>query len=90
MQALFDIQGKVVVLTGGNGTWGQTMVQFLADCGAKIAILSRQSKGTNPVVEGIFQAGSDAIDLLGSCTYRAGGKRGDESRTRRNCSSLQR
>jgi len=41
MKNLFDISGKVVVLTGGCGILGQNIAKYLAHQGAKIVILDR-------------------------------------------------
>ncbi len=39
MKNLFDIKGKVVVLTGGCGVLGQTIARYLAEQGAHMVIL---------------------------------------------------
>lgn len=39
MRNLFDITGKVVVLTGGCGVLGQTIARYLAEQGARMVIL---------------------------------------------------
>ncbi|MCY4160482.1 MAG: SDR family oxidoreductase [Flavobacteriaceae bacterium] len=38
---LFDIRNKVFVITGGTGTLGFSLIQYLIACGAKIALLTR-------------------------------------------------
>lgn len=46
MKNLFDIQGKVVVLTGGCGVLGQTIARYLAEQGAHMVILDmNEEKG---------------------------------------------
>ncbi|MBQ9339349.1 MAG: SDR family oxidoreductase [Paludibacteraceae bacterium] len=42
MRNLFDIRGKVVVLTGGTGVLGQCIALYLAEQGAKVVVLGRQ------------------------------------------------
>ena len=41
MKNLFDIQGKVVVLTGGCGILGRNIAHYLVEQGAKVVILDR-------------------------------------------------
>ena len=41
MKNLFDIKGKVIVLTGGCGILGKSLAGYLAEQGAKIVILDR-------------------------------------------------
>ncbi|MCY4216253.1 MAG: SDR family oxidoreductase [Flavobacteriaceae bacterium] len=38
---LFDIRNKVFVITGGTGTLGFSLITYLIQCGAKIALLTR-------------------------------------------------
>ncbi|MCP4713267.1 MAG: SDR family oxidoreductase [Planctomycetes bacterium] len=39
MQKLFDIKDKVIVITGGGGALGGALAKFLADQGAKLALI---------------------------------------------------
>ena len=41
MKNLFDIKGKVIVITGGCGILGKNIANYLAEQGAKIVILDR-------------------------------------------------
>ena len=41
MKNLFDIQGKVVVLTGGCGILGKNIAHYLVEQGAKVVVLDR-------------------------------------------------
>ncbi len=46
MRNLFDIQGKVVVLTGGYGILGRNIAHYLVEQGAKVVVLGRdESRG---------------------------------------------
>lgn len=40
-QALFDIRGRVVIVTGGAGKLGRAFVASLAEAGAKLAVIDR-------------------------------------------------
>ena len=44
---MFDIHDKVIVITGGTGVLGTSMVEYLAAHGAKVAVLAEiLRKGT--------------------------------------------
>ena len=43
---LFDLSGKVAVVTGGNGGIGLGMAQGMASCGAAIVIAGRDEAKT--------------------------------------------
>lgn len=48
MYELFNITNKVIVITGGTGVLGASMVEYLALHGAKVVVLARnKKKGTN-------------------------------------------
>jgi len=52
---MFDLQGKVAVVTGGNGGIGRGIALGLAQAGASIAILARNEEKNRTVVEEIKQ-----------------------------------
>ena len=41
MKNLFDIRGKVIVLTGGCGILGRNIAHYLVEQGAKVVVLDR-------------------------------------------------
>ena len=43
MNSLFDIQGKVVVMTGACGVLGETIVKYFASQGCKVVLLDLPS-----------------------------------------------
>lgn len=47
MNSLFTIKDKVIVITGGAGVLGGSLATYLAEQGAKIAILSRSQESIN-------------------------------------------
>ena len=53
MNKLFDIKGKVVVITGGTGVLGKAIAKYLALEGAKVVILGRRVEAGNAIVEDI-------------------------------------
>ena len=63
MNKLFDITGKVVVITGGTGVLGKAIAKYLALEGAKVVILGRRAEAGNAIVEDIKAAGGEAMFL---------------------------
>ena len=63
MNKLFDITGKVVVITGGTGVLGKAIAKYLAQEGAKVVILGRRAEAGNAIVEDIKTAGGEAMFL---------------------------
>lgn len=60
---LFDIQDKVVVITGGTGVLGRAIAAHLAEEGAKVVILGRKAEVGNAQVEDIKAKGGEAMFL---------------------------
>ena len=63
MNKLFNITGKVVVITGGTGILGKAIAKYLALEGAKVVILGRRAEAGNAIVEDIKTAGGEAMFL---------------------------
>ncbi len=60
MYELFNIQDKVIVITGGTGVLGTSMVEYLAAHGAKVAVLARNQEKGNALVESVREKGGEA------------------------------
>lgn len=60
---LFDIEGKVVVITGGSGVLGSGIAAYLAAEGAQVVILGRREEAGQAQVEAIRQEGGEALFL---------------------------
>jgi len=58
---LFDLTGKVVLVTGGNRGIGLALSVGMAEAGAKIAIASRGRESGEAAVERIGRAGGEAV-----------------------------
>lgn len=63
MYKLFDIRDKVIVITGGTGVLGTSMVEYLSAHGAKVAVLARNIEKGNRLVEQVKADGGEAIFL---------------------------
>ena len=51
--ALFDLSGRVAVVTGGNGGIGLGMAKGLAAAGASVAVAARNAKKAEAAVAGL-------------------------------------
>ncbi|MBR0871121.1 glucose 1-dehydrogenase [Bradyrhizobium tropiciagri] len=68
---LFDLSGKVAIVTGGNGGIGLGMARGLADAGAAIAVVGRNETKSNAAVEDLRQRGVKAIAVRTDVTDTA-------------------
>lgn len=71
MKNLFDIHGKVVVLTGGAGILGRTIAEYLAGEGARVVVLDRDREAGEELVRSIREKGGDALFLATDVLDRA-------------------
>jgi NAD(P)-dependent dehydrogenase (short-subunit alcohol dehydrogenase family) len=58
MENLFDVKGKVIVITGGAGILGRGMAEYMAAQGCKVVILDRGDAGID-LVEKLKSNGAD-------------------------------
>jgi 2-deoxy-D-gluconate 3-dehydrogenase len=68
---LFDLSGKVAIVTGGNGGIGLGMARGLAEAGADIAIVGRNEAKSNAAIDEIKQRGGKAISVVADVTDKA-------------------
>ncbi|MGD9117859.1 MAG: glucose 1-dehydrogenase [Dehalococcoidia bacterium] len=61
MTDLFDLTGKVAVVTGGAGGIGIALAKGLADAGADVAVTSRNLKNLEPVAADIKARGRKSM-----------------------------
>ena len=57
---MFDLTGKVALITGGNGGLGLAYARGLVKCGSKVAIWGRNSNKNAAAVEELRSMGGDA------------------------------
>jgi NAD(P)-dependent dehydrogenase (short-subunit alcohol dehydrogenase family) len=60
---IFDLTGKVAIVTGGTGVLGSAMAHGLAEAGATVAIMGRHQDKADDVTEAIRSAGGQALAL---------------------------
>ncbi|MCK6579014.1 MAG: glucose 1-dehydrogenase [Anaerolineae bacterium] len=61
---LFDLMGKVAVVTGASRGIGQAVAEALSGAGAKVVISSRRQENLDPVVESIRAAGGEITAVV--------------------------
>jgi 2-deoxy-D-gluconate 3-dehydrogenase len=61
---LFDLGGKVAIVTGGNGGIGLGMARGLAEAGADVVIVGRNEAKSLAAVDDIKQRGARAISVV--------------------------
>jgi len=65
---LFDLRGKVAIVTGGNGGIGLGIARGLADAGADIAVVGRNQDKSNAAVADLRARGVRAIAVAADVT----------------------
>ena len=63
MRNLFDIQGRVIVITGGTGILGRSLSAYLAERGARVVILGRNVQKGTDIVSMIRENNGEAMFL---------------------------
>lgn len=63
MNSNFNIEDKVIIITGGAGALGGSMADYLISCGAKIVILSRNQNSIDQKVEELKKVSLDVLAI---------------------------
>jgi 2-dehydro-3-deoxy-D-gluconate 5-dehydrogenase len=68
---LFNLSGKVAIVTGGNGGIGLGMAEGLADCGATIVVAARDAEKSESALAKLRAAGARASFVSVDITQKA-------------------
>ena len=68
---LFDLTGKVAIVTGGNGGIGLGMAKGLASCGASIVVAGRNAEKAKAALHALQTLGVKAAFVAADVTKRA-------------------
>ena len=60
---MFDLKGKVAIVTGGNGGIGLGMARGLAGAGARVVVAARNQEKSRAAVRELEKAGSQALAI---------------------------
>ena len=67
---LFDLSGKVAVITGSTKGIGKAIAERMAEHGARVVISSRNQDACNEVAQGIRDKGGNAIAIACNINYQ--------------------
>ena len=68
---MFDLKGRVAVVTGGNGGIGLGMARGLVSAGAQVAVVGRNEEKSTAAVKDLEQRGGQAFALTVDVTDEA-------------------
>ena len=61
MTALFDLSGRVSIVTGSSRGIGRAIAEALAAAGAKVVVSSRSAEACEATADSIRDAGGEAL-----------------------------
>jgi len=67
---LFDLSGKVAIITGSTKGIGKAIAERMAEHGARVVISSRNQDACNEVAQGIRDKGGEAIAIACNINYK--------------------
>src|SRR5258705_4516495 len=60
---MFDLSGKVAIVTGGNGGMGQGMARGLASAGARVVVAARNQAKSDAAVRELEKLGGQPLSI---------------------------
>ena len=63
MTKLFDVQDKIIAITGGGGVLCGTMARALGEAGAKIAVLDLNASAAEKIADEVKSKGGQAVGI---------------------------
>src|SRR5258708_1940628 len=66
--SIFDLAGKVAVITGGSGTLGSGMAKGLVDAGARVCVIGRDASKAQHVASSLSPNGDKAMAISADVT----------------------
>lgn len=70
MSSLFDLTGKVAIVTGSSRGIGRAIAERLAEHGAKVVVSSRKADACEPVARAIAEKGGSAVVIPCNISYK--------------------
>ena len=67
IQGLFDLTGKVAIVTGGSGAFGHDAARAFAAFGADVVITSRRAERLEAAAEDVRRAGTRVLSISCDC-----------------------
>lgn len=68
--SLFDLSGRVALITGSTKGIGRAIAERMAEAGAKVVVSSRNQDACDEVAEGIRKKGGEVLALACNINYR--------------------
>src|SRR5258707_14933787 len=72
VKELFDLAGKVAIVTGGGRGIGLEIAEGLAEAGAKVAITGRRREWLDPAEQQLRKLGGEALSVVADVTDPGG------------------